>query len=90
MARVNTRTIEVCLVFGTASLAVIRTKELAAQIDSQASNDLLVELENAHCRLRDLFAQGCDDEVLELATNALELSERTVRAFEKEVQRPGR
>lgn len=52
---------------------------------AMTANDLLVELEPAHDRLRNLFAQGSDDEVLELATNIIELqSEQFVRSKRKD------
>jgi len=84
MARINVEALEVCVAFGTASVAVAEVAELMARghTDRPAA-DLFAKLGAAHCLLRVLFAHGRDDDVLVLVPTVVELAERTVSAIER-------
>lgn len=90
MAHITAEGFEVCMAFGAASLAVSEAAEHIARSNPiSPTNDLFVELKSAHSQLRVLFAQGFDNDVLVLATNIVELANRTVSAYEEEEQRTG-
>ena len=77
MAGIRNPQLEAFLAFGNASIAVCQVKELARRRESDAvANDLLVEITDAHLRLRELFAQGLDDAVFVLARDVLDLASR--------------
>jgi hypothetical protein len=83
-------TVEVCVAFGTASLAVAEVTELMARghLDF-AAVDLFAKVRAAHSLLRVLFAHGRDEDVLMLVPTVVELAVRTACAIEKEESRPG-
>jgi len=91
MARITKEGLEVCMAFGTASMAVaeIRPSAIGQTSDSRA-HELLAELEAAHQRLCDHFDRGEDAAVHALALSILVLAGRTGEAIEEERRRPGR
>ena len=76
--------LEACLVFGEASVAVLRlTEDLArAGITSGPVAVSHEELLAAHDELRDLFGSGMTEGVAELALTVLVLAERTALLLE--------
>ena len=78
MARITREGFEACMAFGTASLAVAKVARLIVdQLPDDRAQELFGELEAAHDRLRDLFAQEEDAAVLALALSILVLVDRT-------------
>ena len=82
MARMTAKAVEVCLAFGTASIAVAEVAELMARgrMDRSAI-DLFAKLGAAHSLLRVLFAHGRDEDVLMLVPTVVELAQRTACAI---------
>jgi hypothetical protein len=79
MAPITAEGFQVCMAFGTASLAVVETAELIARSNpASPTTDLFVELKAAHSRLRILFAQGFDDEVLVLQRTSWNLQSESL------------
>ena len=90
MARMKAETVEALLAFGTASMAVSEVGERMARGSRHGpASDLFVEMQAAHSRLRDLFDQELDDDVLVLARSIVELAQRTAWALDQEESRPG-
>ena len=90
MARMTVEGLEVCVAFGEASIAVAEVAELMARGHTgRSATDLFAKLGAAHSLLRVLFTHGRDDDVLVLVPTVVELAERTARAIEREVTRPG-
>ncbi len=90
MARVTKEGFDACMAFGMASLAVAEVAELVADgLPDGPACDLLAELETAHDRLRNLFANGQDAAVHGVALSILVLAERTTDALVQERHRPG-
>jgi len=90
MARMTAETLEVCVAFGTASVAVAEVAELMARGHTgRPATDLFAKLGAAHSLLRVLFAQGRDDDVLMLVPTVVELAQRTACAIRRGVTRPG-
>ncbi len=90
MARITREGFEACMAFGAASLAVAEVVEMFA--DSRPSvraRELLTELESAHHRLRDLFADGQDDAMHALPLSIVVLADRTTGWLEETEDRPG-
>ena len=82
MARMTAETLEVCVAFGTASVAVAEVAELMARGHAgRPATDLFAKLRAAHSLLRVLFAHGRDDDVLVLVPTVVELAERTACAI---------
>ena len=76
--------------FGTASIAVPGVAERMARGHPVGSaTDLFVEFEVAHSRLRILFDQEHDDDVLVPVPHIVELAERMACVLEQEEHRPG-
>jgi hypothetical protein len=95
MGHIDTGTFEAFMAFGTASIAfseviepVIRCQPAGVAMYSHAMGpdavDLLVELRSAHRRLRNLFADGDDDAVCDLAPQVIELASRVADALGKD------
>ena len=78
-------TIEACVAFGCASLAI---SEVTEHYDRAGGNgrpqvlELLAELRAAHSQLRILFASDADDEVCGLALSILVLADHLTSSFE--------
>jgi hypothetical protein len=90
MARMTPEALETFLAFGTASIAVFEAaKRMARGHLDGPSSDLFVEMQAAHSRLRVLFDQELDDDVLVLARSIVELAQRTAWALDQEESRPG-
>lgn len=90
MTRITREALEACLAFGTASLAVAEVAELLAdRLPDPTTADLFAELQAAHCRLRNLFANGQDAAVHGVALSVPVLAERTNDALGQEETRPG-
>ena len=85
MANITREGFETCMAFGMASLAVADVVELLlVQVPDGPTGDLLVELEAAHHRLRDLFDLGEDGAVHTLALSVLVLAARTEDAIRED------
>ena len=90
MARMKVQTLQALLAFGTASVAVSVVGVRMAQDPRHGpASDLFVEMQAAHSRLRVLFDQELDDDVLVLARSIVELAQRTACALDQEELRPG-
>lgn len=81
MARITRSTLEACLDFGAAALAVAETVHLAADGQNSPAAHLLVELVAAHDKLRSAFDLERDDLVHALGLSVLVLADRTRRAI---------
>ena len=77
-------TLEACVAFGSASLAVFEVLELHEQdrLEGPRAADLLAELVVSHDRLLRLFAAEDDDEVCGLALSLLVLVDRLTGSYE--------
>ena len=90
MARMRIEAVQALLAFGTASMAVSEVGERMARGHRYGpASDLFLEMKVAHSRLRVLFDQELDDDVLVLARSIVELAQRTAWALDQEESRPG-
>jgi len=90
MAHITREGFETSMAFGTASLAVTEVAELVVgQLPDGSDRALFEELEAAHHRLRDLFAESEDAAVYGLALSILVLADRMGGELRQGRQRPG-